>query len=430
MNRSPSREHVGRSLRSLEPSEGDVAVWRTNEWVPEGGIGTSNLLADQTLASDAATMTISGFSGAYDDLLILVDISTDNVSFADVLTMQVGNGTVDTGANYEYGRIFDGSSEGTNRVQGATLMWCGVSSSAGENKGGNRIIIQDYAARLGGFRSVLGNGVGYQGATTGLFSMDFIAFWENTTDVIDIITLGSASYNLEAGTRIRIYGLPFLGRGALIPLWKAGTVGAYDDYFLESNESDWTATSADTGTETWTYPDHTIISQDDGVHLDFADQSVGDFTAYTKDLTGIAIGDYVQTKLRLFGGYIDTADSVVGVGFTDGTTTAANSVFGGMNQGADERLTLINGHGTLASMTTFPFQEIAPTSGHLHLRCTYSAANTFQFSVSMNGRQFTQLGANISKTMTPTRGGFMASTYGASEDCMALFQYFHSNVTS
>lgn len=214
------------------------------------------------------------------------------------------------------------------------------------------------------------------------------------------------------------------------PLWQPATIGEYDDYFREDNESDWTATSADSGTETWTYPTSTIISGDDGLHLDFADQSAGDFTAYTKSLSGITTGDFVQTKIRLFGGVFDTADSVIGVGFTDGTTTAANSVVGAVNVNGAEAKRLLTAHGTLASMTTFPHDVSVADHDHLHLRCTYSAANTFQLSVSLNGRQFTQIGADISKTMTPTRGGFIAGTFGSSEDCMALLEYFHSNVTS
>ncbi len=218
---------------------------------------------------------------------------------------------------------------------------------------------------------------------------------------------------------------------SVLPGFQPVTVGEYDDYFTENKESDWTAISADSGTETWSYPAATRFGSDRGLNVDFEDQSAQDFTAYVKPLSGIAIGDYIQTKTLVWGGLsVDTVDSLGGLLFTDGTTTAANAVWGGRNYNASEVPIMVTIHGTLTAMATVVLNSISATPPDMHMRLTYSAANTFQYHVSLDGINFTQLGSDVSKTMTPTHGGFGSSTYGASEPKQAFYRYFHSNVTS
>jgi len=215
------------------------------------------------------------------------------------------------------------------------------------------------------------------------------------------------------------------------PGFQPATVGEYDDYFNEASSGDWTAISADTGTETWDYPAATRFGNDRGVQVTFEDLASQDFTAYVKSLSGIAVGDYIQTKQTVWGGLsTDGVDALAGLMFTDGTTTAANGVFFGRSYNASEVPTIVAIHGTLGAMATLPLNSISATPPDMHFRLTYSAANTFQALISLDGINFIQLGSNISKTMTPTHGGFGASTYGAGEPKLALFRYFHSNVTS
>ena len=68
------------------------------------------------------------------------------------------------------------------------------------------------------------------------------------------------------------------------PGWMPATVGAYDDYFDEDNESDWTAVAV-TGSVTWGYRYATRLGLSRGVHAVFEDQTAEDFPAYVKSLS-------------------------------------------------------------------------------------------------------------------------------------------------
>jgi len=66
-------------------------------------------LATSTLGSTAASVTFSSISGAYTDLVLVVRAKVGASSANNYLT--IGNGTVDTGANYSRTRFSgDGSS--------------------------------------------------------------------------------------------------------------------------------------------------------------------------------------------------------------------------------------------------------------------------------------------------------------------------------
>ncbi len=216
------------------------------------------------------------------------------------------------------------------------------------------------------------------------------------------------------------------------PYWQAATIGEYDDYFNIDNSADWTTVVPDTGTATWSYQSAARLGDNRGVHVIFEDQSSGDYGAFIKPLTGIGTTDLIQTAARIFGGIDDGVDSLFGLVFTDGTTSAANSVAILMDYDNGENPKILTGHGTLTAMTTFVANTIVGGgwTALTHLKLTYSATNTFQGHLSMNGENFIQIGANISKTMTPTHGGFICSSFGTGELKIGHGVYFHSDVTS
>ena len=76
-------------------------------------------LATQTLASAAASVTFSSISGSYTDLVLVVNAKVTASTANNYLT--IGNGTVDTGANYSRTKLSgDGSSAISARNTAAT----------------------------------------------------------------------------------------------------------------------------------------------------------------------------------------------------------------------------------------------------------------------------------------------------------------------
>lgn len=76
-------------------------------------------LATNTLSSTAASVTFSSISGAYTDLVLVVKAKVGASTANNYLT--IGNGTVDTGANYSRTRLSgDGSSALSARNTAAT----------------------------------------------------------------------------------------------------------------------------------------------------------------------------------------------------------------------------------------------------------------------------------------------------------------------
>ncbi len=214
------------------------------------------------------------------------------------------------------------------------------------------------------------------------------------------------------------------------PFWKAASVGEYDDYFTEDKESDWTAVAV-TGTITWNYNSAARLGQNRGVMAVYEDQSVDDWPSYLKPLSGIAVGDYIQTSVQMVkrpGSEIASALLVL----TDGTATSSNMVAWGAEISAAEAGANLAVTGTLTGPSAFPINETLFDGwpGEVHLRLEYDAANSFIAWWSLNGEDWAQVGAAISKTMTPTHGGFAISSYGAGNLVHSHFRYFHTNVTS
>ena len=215
-------------------------------------------------------------------------------------------------------------------------------------------------------------------------------------------------------------------------MWRPATAGAYDDMFDADNESDWTAIDQDTGTTAWNYDYETRVGQGRGVHIIAGGGDGTDGAAYVKPVSGVAIGDYVQTA-------VSAAFSIAGntpyaaVGFADGNTSAANVALGGFFAGAAAvgDFGFIGSDGTLANLnaSTFITPLVSLLAAPFHIRCVYSASNTFQLWVSLNGEDFIQVGIDIAHTMTPTHAGFVFTDSAVATSQFAHFKYFHSDIT-
>ena len=195
--------------------------------------------------------------------------------------------------------------------------------------------------------------------------------------------------------------------------------GTYDDEFDEATRDDAWVEVAPTGTATWT--------QGNGVMsvLGYA-QTPGDLTALVKPLSVIP-SHTTETAVRM-AGVMDNY-TMVGLVFTDGTSTSSNAVsaflYGTSTVG---EFYVSQRSGTLTDMSS----NIANTALHLagpwlHVRLNWAAINTFTTEWSPDGVSWSVLGMSpIALTFTPTHAGLCFSTGGSANTKIGTFEYFRT----
>jgi hypothetical protein len=77
-------------------------------------------IATQTLGTAAASVTFSSISGAYTDLVVISDCSVGSGTL--FFGYQVGNGSVDTGANYSYTYVLGSGTAASSGAAGGTFL--------------------------------------------------------------------------------------------------------------------------------------------------------------------------------------------------------------------------------------------------------------------------------------------------------------------
>jgi hypothetical protein len=182
-----------------------------------GGTGTA-LIEEIDLATDAASVTFDAIPGTFRDLLIVARIRTDKSS-SDVgqTMMNVGNGTIDSGASaYAYAtfrRTADASNDQARSAAATAIeLDRGCTPGAGSGAvagrfGAFEIRLHNYA-ETGYERQIMTDSRMVGGSAAATRTGTGIAHWTNTTDAIDIITLTpDASDNFVTGCTFALYGV-------------------------------------------------------------------------------------------------------------------------------------------------------------------------------------------------------------------------------
>lgn len=174
-----------------------------------------------------------------------------------------------------------------------------------------------------------------------------------------------------------------------------------------------------TGTATWT-------EGGDQLQAEFFSQTANDLSAIVKPVT-IATGDHITTCAN---GLMRVTPNMLGIVMTDGTLTTSNVVAALLYVGSSIQFSLR--HGTLTNVATTTWDiaiSAIYTTGFPFVRLRYTAANTFEAQISLNGDDFTTLGqVTASKTMTPTHVGLCVSAWGAgTARSLASFDFLRYN---
>ena len=151
-------------------------------------------LATTTLGSATASVIFSTISGAYTDLVLVVDGQLDSGSAACYLRFNS-----DTGSNYSYTELEgNGISGNSYRGSNETRLW--FTSYYGTSRSMSNVQIQNYSNSTTYKTAVIrqNNAVLYTAVAVGL--------WRDTS-AITAIELFPASNNWATGTTFTLYGI-------------------------------------------------------------------------------------------------------------------------------------------------------------------------------------------------------------------------------
>lgn len=199
-----ARLAIGSTGKVLQ-SDGTDVSWQT----PAGGSGGLTLIGETVLGSAATTIDISSISGSYKDLIIRVIAKTDRASVdTDEVRLRVGNGSIDTGANYRYRMDYVGTGGGVDET-GTTYVHMGIAatSNGGQAAGVfsvHECTIYNYAS-TSQYRMGMGEAT-YLGVNK-YFTWQFKFQWVNDANAIDIVRVyPGVGTNLVTGSRLAIWG--------------------------------------------------------------------------------------------------------------------------------------------------------------------------------------------------------------------------------
>lgn len=159
-------------------------------------------LATQTLGSAAASVTFSSISGAYTDLVLVVS-EFNNTATNTSFQFQVGNGSVDTGANYSLTELFgNGTAASSDRASSDTAGYLngpGIGTSTTEP---NTYVMHfmNYSNTTT-YKTVLG-----RGGNSNKNTVATVNLWRSTS-AINTIKIFQSLNNMATGSTFSLYGI-------------------------------------------------------------------------------------------------------------------------------------------------------------------------------------------------------------------------------
>ena len=164
---------------------------------------TYALIESQVLGSAAASVTFSSIPGTYTDLLLVFDGA---MTTADYVLFQVGNGSVDTGANYSATRLIgNGSSAASGRSSGSNY----IQFSDVMNTNRNNLIahFQDYSNTTTNKTLLTHTNTPLtDGGAAGTVSAG-VGLWRSTSAINTIKFYTFVGQTFITGSTFRLYGI-------------------------------------------------------------------------------------------------------------------------------------------------------------------------------------------------------------------------------
>jgi hypothetical protein len=156
-------------------------------------------IATTTLTSAQTGITFTGISSAYTDLILVLRLISLG---GGALRYQVGNGSIDTGANYSATFLTgSGSAASSDRTSNANFVNILRLTGTGTSPATHIFQFQNYSNTTT-YKTILGRTSQSQyevGANVGL--------WRSTSAINQIYIYESVSSNMNTGTTATLYGI-------------------------------------------------------------------------------------------------------------------------------------------------------------------------------------------------------------------------------
>lgn len=169
--------------------------------------GGFHLISEVVLGSNSPTLgPITDIPQTYRDLVIVYGGRMSGSSQGEGARLQVGNSSIDTGANYHNASAHNGWTDGLIENTNGTYLTAGSftsTSGAAGLRGQGRIEIIDYTNDAA-FKSFIGQA--YCGDGNGVLRWELTGGWANSTDPIERLQLIASSGNFLAGSYLKVYG--------------------------------------------------------------------------------------------------------------------------------------------------------------------------------------------------------------------------------
>jgi hypothetical protein len=158
-------------------------------------------IATTTLGTAAASVTFSSISGSYTDLVVISDCSVGSGTL--YFGYQVGNGSVDTGANYSYTYLLgSGSAASSGLVSSSTILE--PFTNTGANNRLNVITSFENYSNTTTYKTSLtrSNSPSDTRAVTAS-----VGLWRSTSAINTIKIFSIAANNFNVGSTFTLYGI-------------------------------------------------------------------------------------------------------------------------------------------------------------------------------------------------------------------------------
>jgi hypothetical protein len=156
-------------------------------------------IATTTLGSAQASYTFNSISGSYTDLVLISSIQSDSTGNPNIF-IKVGNGSIDSGSNYSWTRLFGtGSAASSSRASTATDGVI-IGDATPTSFSADIVQFMNYS-NTSVYKTILARGNQTQSSTHA-----DVGLWRNTV-AINTIQIYCAGRNMIAGTTFTLYGV-------------------------------------------------------------------------------------------------------------------------------------------------------------------------------------------------------------------------------
>ena len=163
-------------------------------------------IATATLGSATASYTFSSISGAYTDLVLIINGYGDG-SDGNSIVCRVGNGTIDTGNNYSTTRLHgSGSAVGSGRASDAPFMRLANFSGMSTSSANPTLLIANFMnySNTSTYKTILNRINQVNGSYPGVEAL--VNSWRSTS-AINTIEVYPYSSSFATGTTLTLYGI-------------------------------------------------------------------------------------------------------------------------------------------------------------------------------------------------------------------------------